>query len=647
MIKHADTAPTSDASVAPLASALTQATPEKPLQAPARESHPRHASRMGDGPDLVARTAASSALETKGRPLDTDTRTDMESRFGHSFGSVRVHTDAEAGRSALALDASAYAFGSHIAFAPGFYQPQTVGGRTLLAHELAHTLQQGSAEPASQSRLSQPHDAAEREADQAATDAMRRRPVSLSAQPPSLMRNGDKGSMADFVRGARGEMSEFFAYQDRFKELNGREIRNLLQVLEALRGEGKLQGFLDNFDAATGVNRPRLRAAMEAVARKGSISHGDFANDFATDLNELPEDQKRVILEYLGAPAANQPKVGAAAQAPSAQSQPAAPSNFKTHSYSMSTADTTLVRGRKKTVKQRKGKPDQVTAGRKEIKESPEHFTAEILKQAGLDPVAWYQSFTSISFLGFTVSDVHIDLATHLKTVEQQFADQYGGDQKDPGVAGKTLGLKQDIGGGRHAPTGTGLSMHLFGLAIDVNYDTNPWVVEDPQSQSGQDENALLARATLLVDGASTQFAPNAMSYDQIAALNQSVKTYFSYIDDRAALEEKLKTATGSWAGKSTDDAAKQVQADFDKLAQHWERSDPKYKGAIKTGGFMDLQKNLVDGMGLDWGGKYGDMMHFDMRNKGSGAKIDRARNAYKAQKVAESEKKYSEEEGE
>ena len=68
----------------------------------------------------------------------------MESRFGHSFNQVRIHTDARAAASAQAVNGLAYTVGSHIAFGPGLYAPGTGGGRTLLAHELAHVVQQGS-----------------------------------------------------------------------------------------------------------------------------------------------------------------------------------------------------------------------------------------------------------------------------------------------------------------------------------------------------------------------------------------------------------------------------------------------------------------------------------------------------------------------
>jgi hypothetical protein len=82
------------------------------------------------------------AMRGGGAPLDPATRAFMEPRFGHDFSQVRVHTDARAATVAQSLDALAFTVGDDIAFAPGQYRPGSDEGRTLLAHELTHTLQQ-------------------------------------------------------------------------------------------------------------------------------------------------------------------------------------------------------------------------------------------------------------------------------------------------------------------------------------------------------------------------------------------------------------------------------------------------------------------------------------------------------------------------
>jgi len=87
-------------------------------------------------------SSIAEMLRSPGQPLDTATRSFMEPRFGHDFGQVQVHTSASAATTARALNARAYTVGQNIAFDAGQYSPGTTVGRQLLAHELAHTLQQ-------------------------------------------------------------------------------------------------------------------------------------------------------------------------------------------------------------------------------------------------------------------------------------------------------------------------------------------------------------------------------------------------------------------------------------------------------------------------------------------------------------------------
>jgi len=83
-----------------------------------------------------------AALRSPGRPLDRATRAFMETRFSQNFAHVRVHTDEPASRSARNLGALAYTAGSDVVFAGGNYAPGSETGRSLLAHELVHVVQQ-------------------------------------------------------------------------------------------------------------------------------------------------------------------------------------------------------------------------------------------------------------------------------------------------------------------------------------------------------------------------------------------------------------------------------------------------------------------------------------------------------------------------
>jgi hypothetical protein len=89
-----------------------------------------------------AGTAESPGMLGSGRPLDSGIRESMETHFGRSFEDVRVHTDEDAAEAAQAVDARAYTVGSHIVFGQSQFDPATTEGQRLLAHELAHVIQQ-------------------------------------------------------------------------------------------------------------------------------------------------------------------------------------------------------------------------------------------------------------------------------------------------------------------------------------------------------------------------------------------------------------------------------------------------------------------------------------------------------------------------
>jgi hypothetical protein len=77
-----------------------------------------------------------------GFALPDELRRDMEGKFRTSFKDVRIHTDKEAGEMCEAIHALAFAHGYDIYFNEGMYNPEALSGRELLAHELAHVVQQ-------------------------------------------------------------------------------------------------------------------------------------------------------------------------------------------------------------------------------------------------------------------------------------------------------------------------------------------------------------------------------------------------------------------------------------------------------------------------------------------------------------------------
>lgn len=84
------------------------------------------------------------AVRDAGRPLEPGVRAAMEQQFGHDFSRVRVHAGAKAAASARAMGALAYTTGWDIVFGAGRYALGTGETRRLVAHELAHVVQQTS-----------------------------------------------------------------------------------------------------------------------------------------------------------------------------------------------------------------------------------------------------------------------------------------------------------------------------------------------------------------------------------------------------------------------------------------------------------------------------------------------------------------------
>ncbi|MFI5794646.1 DUF4157 domain-containing protein [Streptomyces sp. NPDC051677] len=104
-----------------------------------------------------------------GQTLGADVRSDMEARLGADFSDVRVHTGDAAHESARSVGAHAYTVGNDVVFQRDAYDPSSHAGRTTLAHELTHVIQQrsgpvdGTTAPGG-IRVSDPSDRFEREA---------------------------------------------------------------------------------------------------------------------------------------------------------------------------------------------------------------------------------------------------------------------------------------------------------------------------------------------------------------------------------------------------------------------------------------------------------------------------------------------------
>lgn len=120
--------------------------------------------RCADDDNPGCACGVDAALRGPGHPLDARVRVELERRLGADFSQVRVHTDAAAAESAHRLNARAYTLGRDIAFAAGQYEPHSHAGRTLLAHELTHVVQQRGMTATGPPRIGSRDDHHEREA---------------------------------------------------------------------------------------------------------------------------------------------------------------------------------------------------------------------------------------------------------------------------------------------------------------------------------------------------------------------------------------------------------------------------------------------------------------------------------------------------
>jgi Domain of unknown function (DUF4157) len=237
-----------------------------------REAHPGRAVLHGRGDVLdadailglqrtVGNGAVTSLLEEErspvheviksgGRPLEPDVRDDMEARLGHDFSDVRVHDDTAAAGSAAAVNAHAYTVGSNVVFQRDTYDPSTQEGKTTLAHELTHVVQQRSGPVDGTSapggiKISNPSDRYEREAAANAERVMSApapvQTAAVSATGPSVQRHAteeEPGVQGMFVQ--RQEEEEEEQVQGLFvQRAEGEEEEDPLQGLYVQRAEGE------------------------------------------------------------------------------------------------------------------------------------------------------------------------------------------------------------------------------------------------------------------------------------------------------------------------------------------------------------------------------------------------------------------------
>lgn len=220
-------------------------------------------SRMpaASGPVDADPTRIDAAARTIRQPLPADLRAELEQSIGADLSEVRIHTSAESADAAQSIAAKAYATGNDIHFAPGTYDPSSEEGRRLIAHEVAHTVQQttgSDSELQAKPVVSQPGDALEQEADRVADAFVRGEssPVQLSAS--------EAISRSPEARSASSGDDPEPAQQAPGQRKPGRDLRITFKGLRPRAAPGITAAHLPSL-ASLLTYRDRMRALREAT----------------------------------------------------------------------------------------------------------------------------------------------------------------------------------------------------------------------------------------------------------------------------------------------------------------------------------------------------------------------------------------------
>jgi hypothetical protein len=263
----------------------------------------------------------------------------------------------------------------------------------------------------------------------------------------------------------------------------------------------------------------------------------------------------------------------------------------------------------------------------------------EVLAKAGYRKVSeWYGDIRRGAFLGISLR-VHRALAERLAQAEAALV----GDPKvnptklDAAALGERLKMyasTSDLRKPKAAVGGSSLSLHTFGLAVDLNYSGNPFI-----GNASKLAPEVVRRATSLVNGTAidvmTDIGDPKAAYATLRTASDALKAYFSYRDPAklAELTEKVKGHAPA-KGEPTDAPTwlEQIRKDHKALDNRGDFANHK----APEQGFLDFNEAVVLALtdaGLTWGGTYKrakDVMHFDLR-EGEGAKVNAARNAHRA----------------
>ena len=265
-----------------------------------------HATQPAGGADGHAapgkRTLTGAA---GGAPLDPATRGQMERSFGVDFASVNVHADS----AKVSGTTHAFTEGNDLHFAPGRYEPGTQGGNRLIAHELAHVVQQSGAAPARQSfNPGEPGLGHEAEADRAANAAVAGGKAEVRMSTRSGVRQNyeawEHRALADSGGGAARTITvdcgitltygqvcalsgDFYRSPEALMHAPRRELESILRTMDRERTEAGVTAGNDFGSHAPRQDEINQNNAAYELATSGAGSrashHDDDANPFLDD----------------------------------------------------------------------------------------------------------------------------------------------------------------------------------------------------------------------------------------------------------------------------------------------------------------------------------------------------------------------------
>ena len=266
------------------ATARAQVTAEQSVADPVRALSRSRSARETISPS--PQLAVGKSTETAGRPLGANELAFFGTTFGHDFSQVRVHTDGHAAASVSRAGALAYTVGEHVFFAGGGPAPATRSGRRLLAHELAHVIQQrrghgrsGLAEDAK----------AEADADQASravaegkpftvTEA---RPTGVARQPAGAVHDGQDQTSGPVAGSQRANMATVPMYE--YRDESGAVVRVSEQEYGQLRRKATVQ-------LAAAITR------VQGTAEVWRNTHAEHMNEYhAESWSDLWDKPQRII----------------------------------------------------------------------------------------------------------------------------------------------------------------------------------------------------------------------------------------------------------------------------------------------------------------------------------------------------------------